>query len=259
MQKRHNLRASESDLFLPALNFYSNGKSFCVEWNHDAPDSMQHMPGFFLESGFEVIDIEEAKSSISQFVSHTLERVRELEGDPRVSQLVADWAAIQTVDTDEASFCVIAARMGLDPYSPTQMSDGLVKFIEDTLSKPDSPIVKDLTEVATGDTLMDQWNWVRQTAETYTIGAGEGRQLANSMGEVASPSRVGYRLAREVRNQLALRSDEPIASVEQLGLQLTSKPLIVETQNHVPGRGIRCACGENSEQPDCHCGAASVW
>jgi hypothetical protein len=246
--KRHSIRSAESGMLLPSLYFYSNGKSFRAEWHADQPDSLQHMPGRFIETGSESLHLEAAKAAMAHFVGETLERTLGM-NDDRVRELHSDWLAIQAADSEESQFCVIAGRMGLDPYDPTEVNDELAEFIEQNVSDPDLPIVRDLTEVAEATTLANQWNWVRQTSRLYQIGQFyKGSQNAASSSEWTSPAHYGYEWAHRVRSFADLQSAAPILSVEELAKPFTDKPLIVQSHNHVPGRGIRALVGLTPER-----------
>ncbi len=225
--KRHCVRSAESGALLPSLYFFSNGKTFRAEWHADQPDALAHMPGWFIASGSESLHLEAAKAAISQFVNETLERVRNIKDD-RVSELLADWRAIQAADSEESLFCIVAGRMGLDPYDPNEMNDELAEFIETNLSDPDVPVVRDLTEIAEATTLADQWKWLRETSRQYRIGQSQKQSpSASTISEWTSPAQQGYKLARMVRDAADMRPANPVPVVEEMARPFTDRPLQV--------------------------------
>ena len=167
--KRHCLRAAESGLLLPALYFFNDGRGIRAEWEADEQEALPNMPGWFGDSGLSHLDTEMTKDALARFVSEILERVKEAR-DERVHDLNVNWSAIQGADADEARFCLVAGRMGLNPYDPKETSDALGKFIEQALDDPDLPLARDLTEVAEAESVAGQWTWVRNTTKALKLG-----------------------------------------------------------------------------------------
>ncbi len=246
--KRHNLRAADSGTLLPSLYFFNNGQSLRAEWYADPPDTMPHMPGCFIDGGSDNLDLEKSKEAFTLLVTATIERLRGVD-DERVKALTSDWRAIQAADTEESQFCIVAGRMGLDPYDPLDVSDALAEFIEKYMVDPELPVVRDLTEVADANTLADQWKWVEKTSELFRIRRTRtGQQIIPSGLSWTSPAQQGYRLARFVTEGAALDRSRPVSSIEELAKPFTDRPLIVESHNHIPGTGLRAVVGRTPEK-----------
>ncbi len=146
-------------------------------------------------------------------------------------------------DADEAAFCVVAGRMGVNPYDPAQMTEELAAFIENSLSDPELPLVRDLTEAAQPDSVAAQWSWVQQTRARWNLGP-ISRQIPVPTGEARHlPSREGYRLAALVRQRAGLSPSDAVADVEGVARTAAEAPFHTEEQNHVPGSGVRAAVG----------------
>lgn len=126
--KRHCLRSADSALFLPKLFLYGDGQNLRAEWHADLPGSMPNMPGEFTSDGIEQLDAQATEISLAQFVNHTLGRVLNVPDD-RVNQVAAQWSVIQNADVEEREFCILAGRMGLDPYTQDETSEDLAHFL----------------------------------------------------------------------------------------------------------------------------------
>lgn len=240
--KRHCLRSAESGLLLPSLYLFNDGRGIGVEWQADEPDVFQNMPGEFFDSGVDHLDKAPTEDILAEFVSDILRRVEGL-NEERVDQLRENWQAIRSADADEAAFCAVAGRMGVNPYDPSQMNDELAAFLETSLSDPELPLARDLTEAAQPDSVAAQWSWVQQTRARWQLGP-TSRQLPIPAGEARlSPSGEGYRLAALVRQRAGLAPTHAVSDVEGVARTIAEAPFRTEEQNHLPGSGVRAAVG----------------
>ena len=89
---------------------------------------MPNMPGEFISDGMEQLDPQATEVSLAQFVNHTLGRVQKVPVD-RVNQVAAQWSVIQNADVEEKEFCILAGRMGVDPYNQDETSEDLAHFL----------------------------------------------------------------------------------------------------------------------------------
>jgi len=240
--KRHCLRSAESGLLLPALFLFNDGRGIRAQWQADERNLLPHMPGEFVDAGFDSLDNAATEDVLAEFVSEILGRVDGLD-DPRVVELKENWRAIRGADPDETKFCVAAGRLGVDPYDPAQMHDGLAAFIEAAFRDPDLPVARDLTEAAEVDSVAEQWSWVRQTTAAWKLGpiAKPPPVVAGASGQ--SPSRHGYRMAALVRDRAGLGPSQPVRSMEDVAKAVAGGSLRNEDRNHVPGHNIRAVVG----------------
>jgi hypothetical protein len=116
--KRHCLRSADSGLLLPALYLFNDGRGVGVEWQADEPDALPNMLGYFVDSGVDHLAKRPVEDVLAEFVSEILTRVEGL-ADGRVDELRENWRAIRSADAEETTFCVVAGRMGVDPYDPS--------------------------------------------------------------------------------------------------------------------------------------------
>jgi hypothetical protein len=243
--KRHCLRAAESDLLLPALYFYSDGRGLRVEWRADSEDAMPHMPAFFVDSGWAALDNEPTEQSLSQFVSDVMTRVSGI-NDSRVLELRETWNAIQDADAEERDFCVMAGRLGLDPYDRDQVSDSVATVLEQ-FAEADDPLVQDITTVASPENLAEQWQWVEQAKRAHHLGASSPvSSLPPEYGFVRA-DQYGYQVAREFRQRVSLPPGQVLASVEEFGKDVLGFPLQAVNENHLVGRGVKLIAGKASD------------
>ncbi|MGC8641468.1 MAG: ImmA/IrrE family metallo-endopeptidase [Isosphaeraceae bacterium] len=240
---RHCLRSADSALLLPALYLFHDGQSLRAEWRTDTPGSMPNMPGEFVSEGADGLDSPATQESFAQFIGAVLDRVTDLEDD-RVSELRAQWRAIQGADSEEQHFCTLAGRMGLDPYDRSEMTDELSRFLEETIDFPESALVSDLTELARPDSVQTQWEWVTRMSRELHLGPTSSVYSFDLSKLELSPHQFGYRLARRVREAAKLDAAVPIASAEDVARSIMGAEFQIQDRNHVPGDGIRAIVGQ---------------
>ncbi len=242
--RRHCLRSADSGLLLPKLYLYNDGYNLRTEWHADIPDSMPNMPGEFISDGMEQLDPQATEVSLSQFVNHTLGRVEDITGD-RVDQVAAQWHTIQNADVEEREFCVLAGRMGLDPYDPEETSEDLAVFFEGMLTSAEEPLVRDLTEVGRPESVRAQWSWVKGASRDLNLGPCTIALPFELPSKRLPPPDYGYQLARKVRAMADVES-EPLSSVEEATNIAVHGTIRIEDRNHIPGQGIKAIVGQSN-------------
>jgi len=240
--RRHCLRAAESDLLLPALYFWNDGRDLRVEWRADSEDALPHMPAFFVDSGRNALHGGQTEQTLSRFVSDVLTRVNRID-DSRVRDLRETWDAIRQADAEERDFCVMAGRLGLDPYDRDQTTDAVAAVIEQ-LAEADDPLVQDITTVASPENLAEQWRWVEQARQTHHLGASPQVTLLPPGYDSARADKYGYQVARDFRRRASLSEDHPLASIEELAGRVLGFPLRTVDENHLVGRGVKFIAGK---------------
>ena len=241
--RRHCLRSADSSLFLPKIFLYNDGRDLRTEWHADLPGSMPNMPGEFVSDGVEQLDPQATEASLALFVNHTLGRVKDLPDD-RVNQVAAQWRVIQNSDVEERDFCILAGRMGVDPYHQDEMSEDLARFFEETLTSADEPLVRDLTEVARPESVVAQWLWVEGVTRDLELGPCTTTLSVELPSKKLPPPDYGYQLAREVRAAADL-GFEPLRSVVDAANLAIQGIFRTEDRNHIPGQGIKAIVGQS--------------
>ncbi|MBI5154363.1 hypothetical protein HZA57_03915 [Candidatus Poribacteria bacterium] len=200
------------------------------------------MPAFFVDSGWAALEYEPTEQALARLVSDLMAGVRGID-DPRVADVRETWSAIQGADAPEREFCVMAGRLGLDPYDAEELPDSVAAVLE-RLSEANDPLVEDVTTVASPNSLGEQWNWIdhmRNSHELVASPAIGGLPRAHANGRADT---YGYEVAREFRERASLPPDRPLDSVEVLGTQVLGFRLESIHENHLPGRGIRLIAGK---------------
>ncbi len=242
--QRHCFRAADAALLLPKLSVFHDGKCQRVQWEADPEGSRPHMPAEFCGgAGDEVLDADQCRMTLSQFIDDTLARVRDL-GDDRVRDLHSLWQAIRSAGQDESDFCRLAGRFGVDPYNRKEMTDDLATFLEKEFKTVDYPLVTDLIDVSHPQTISQQWEWITRT--NAELGMGPHRSESNVAIPVrgTSPPTFGYELARTIRKVVGLSDETPVDSVENLSRPILNKTFRVVDRNHLFGTGIKSLIGQ---------------
>jgi hypothetical protein len=247
--KRHCLRSADSSLMLPALNLFHDGHALRAEWHSDRQGSMPNMPGEFVDGGAEWLDSSGTQDWLAQFINQVLDRVAEVD-DARVHEIRDHWRAIQGADGEEQAFCAIAGRMGIDPYDRSEMTDELAQFLEQTVTRSEEPLVRDLTELARPDSIVQQWSWISSVGEDLDLGSIPVDLSFKLPARESMAPQFGYGLARLVRDAAAVSPELPLAVVESIAHDVLGRRLRIEDRNHIPGQGIRAIVGQSGRDGD---------
>jgi hypothetical protein len=242
--KRHCLRSADSSLMLPAFYIFHDGQSLRAEWHSDVQGSMPNMPGEFIAGGSDQLDSNATQDSLAQFINTVLTRATMVD-DARVNEAMEQWRAIQGADAEEQAFCTLTGRMGIDPYDCGEMTDELVRFLEHTISRPEDPLVRDLTEVARPDSIVQQWSWLSSVGADLKLGPNPVDHSFSLPPRGSLPSQFGYVLARMVRAAAGISPDSPLNSVESVAQDVVGRELRIDDRNHIPGHGIRAIIGQS--------------
>ncbi len=245
--QRHCWRSADAALLLPKLSVFHDGRCQRVQWESDPEGSRPHMPAEFCGGGGdEILEADQSRRALSQFVDDTLERVRDLDDD-RVRDLRSLWQAIRSADQDEVCFCRLAGRFGVDPYNRSEMTDDLATFLETEFQTVDDPLMTDLIDVSHPQNLSQQWEWITHTSAE--LGMGPHHSVPNVAIPVrgTSPPTFGYELARAIRTVAGLSIEAPVDSVESLSRPVLNKTFRVVDRNHLPGTGIKSLIGQTSK------------
>ncbi len=205
-------------------------------------NALPNMPGEFVDCGFDHLRNAPTEDVLAEFVSEILRRADGL-GDRRVDELKENWRAIRGADAEEAKFCVVAGRLGVDPYDPSQMRAELAGFIETALGDPERPLARDLTEAAEADSVLEQWAWVQKTTAACKLGPIPKPPPIPAGVQDQSPSRHGYQLATIVRRSAGLDPAMPVRSLEDVAQMISGGAFHTHDQNHVPGQNVRAVVG----------------
>ncbi|MEZ6234715.1 MAG: hypothetical protein R3B68_11050 [Phycisphaerales bacterium] len=257
--QRHCLRSAESDLLLPALYLYSEGHRLRAEWQADDQADLPHMPAYFVGSGSMSVEREATEQVFAEFVSEVISRASHVD-DSRVCDLRELWQAIRDSDDSERTFCVIAGRLGRNPYDSQDVSDALAKVIE-SLGDEADPLVEDVTSATAPDNLASHWDWTQRARSAHGLqGLAPLPLVPNDMFDSA-PAQFGYRLSHVFRDRAGLGKDAPLSSIDEAGTKALGRTVKRVEENHLPGKEIRLIVGggRDSNGPALIVGPRNSW
>lgn len=245
--KRHCLRASDSELLLPALYLFDNGPHLRAEWQPDQDGGWTNLPGEFIDSspaGGVALDRESVAEELRRFCREILGRV-EGRTEERVTSLRQDLDAIVSATPEEQAWCRFVGRMGLDPYRPDDIPTGAFDFLQTTPEHENRPALWDLAAVSNPNSMASQWKWVTETAKANGMGPSRSQPLVFEPAANQTPAAEhGYALARLTRERAQLDPDTPIGSVEEVLRRAFGVDFrIGTTPTHSPTKDIRLVCG----------------
>ncbi len=247
--KRHCLRSADSSLMLPALSIFHDGRTLRAEWQSDPQGSMPNMPGEFVDGGAEWLDSDATQDSLAQFIDQVLDRVTELD-DARAHEIREHSRAIKAADSEEQAFCTLAGRMGIDPYDGSEMTDDLAQFLEQTVTGPEDPLVRDLTEVARPDFIEQQWSWLSTAGKDLELESIPVDPNFDVLIVGLAGPRSAAELARRVRALAGVSPESPLSSVESFAQKVLGRRVRIEARNDFPGSGIRAIVGQSRRDRD---------
>lgn len=241
--RRHNLRSVGDGFLWPDLLIVPEGRTTRLVWGRDT--SIRPGQGIrFLSRGERVLDREVVLHALSSFVEAVLTRLAEQGANETL--LEREWRAIGETDAEEESFCLAAARLGLDPYAEGLDVKNEILGVADKLH---GRVYEDFLNAVNPEAIVTGLNWVSRGARTIESHRGQGtnrtarlrdalRGAAN--GEVTQPWRVGYAQAQEVRSALQI----------PVGTALYFSELILARKRLIDDRGLQAVGGTaNGGQP----------
>ncbi len=243
--KRHCLRAAESDLLLPALYLFSDGRGLRAEWRADTEDALPHMPAFFVDSGWTALETKPTEQTLAQFVSNILTRVNGID-DVRVRDVRDTWRAIQEADMEERQFCIMAGRLGLNPYDRDEVSDSLAGVLEQ-FADADDPLVQDITTAASSDSIDEQWRWVERARNSHRLSGFPPAAPPPPENGFVRADKYGYQLARDFRARASISVNHRLDSVEDLAKSVLGVRLEAVDENHLSGRSVKLIAGKSHD------------
>jgi len=174
-------------------------------WQADRP-ARPGWPVRFLSSGDRWVSSAEVQRELSTMISAVLTRLAEQGVGPTTLQ--KEWDVISNADPDEVSFCLAAARLGLDPYSDAERYGEAIIQASESLS---DGLLTDFLDAVDPDRIQPALAWVAsvrsriQRPPTKLVQDGDlFRRLRSEAPEAglftrALPWHMGWEQARFVR------------------------------------------------------------
>ena len=152
--RRNNMRAAGDGFIWPNLSIHPESGLIRIEWSADAA----LLPGRdvrFLTNGSDLLDFALVQESFTDLVESVITRLNE--AGVGESTLQKEWTALRELSTDEAEFCQVCGRLGLDPFSEGVDLATAIERVYDEL--PES-IVADFFDAANPERLLENADWV---------------------------------------------------------------------------------------------------
>ena len=109
--RRHALRAGREGYAYPDLEMVTTGARTRLVWKRD---SLRWSRAEFLDQGETWVDSAMFRDACADLVDQVIRRLDAFDVDGTLLQ--DEWKAIQSVDDEEAQYCIAAAGLGWDPY-----------------------------------------------------------------------------------------------------------------------------------------------
>jgi hypothetical protein len=208
---QHNLRAAGDGMAWPNLTLVPEGEITRAVWVPDRDRAFG--PVRFVSVGDAWARSEEVTEGLARLVDHVMDRLVEA-GLPK-TRLSEEWVTVADTDDDEAAFCRIVARLGLDPYS---IDDQTAADVLDVADRLPVELAGDFFDNADPRALRRAAVWTRRALDLATTAAAKARNTLQPLYEAAStdsfalpvnrerPWTTGYRMARQVRQALEVPS-----------------------------------------------------
>ena len=207
---RHSLSANTEGYAFPDLAIVSSGSRTCLNWG-GAPSQWTKVD--FLQQGQEWVDGKELRKACADVIDRVIRRLAAFDIDDTFLQ--EEWAAIQSTDDEESSFCETAAGLGWDPYDLDESRRNQIFRLADELGQLRSEAVP----VMDGSDTLEQCSAIVSALEAARPNGLRLQSLRPLMEQSKLPQgypwEVGYDLARKARRHLDLDGN-PIPNMDVL-------------------------------------------
>ncbi|MDO5498992.1 MAG: hypothetical protein Q4F67_04840 [Propionibacteriaceae bacterium] len=158
--------------------------------------------------------------------------VRQLEDNGVTGTLLQDeWAAIQQADKAESDYCLVAAAWGEDPYDTSPDFEKLLLYAGARIG--DAGLLADLARAVPPESLLDSTSWLLEASEALDRQEG---YLPPTVPLVwppkagIAPWKIGYSLARQVRDMLELHPADvvPIGDMVRVRQTKSAAPVNID-------------------------------
>lgn len=217
--RSHNMRGAGDGMAWPNLTLVPEGAMTCASWRPDGRSSFG--AARFTSAGRAFLPSMEVMKELAKLVHRVLERLDE-RGLPN-SPLAEGWSALGSLVDDERDFCVVAARLGLDPFA---VSDDVANSILAATRELPDEVLADFFDNADAEQLPQCVRWARSALAVAT--------------RVATAAREDLGQLREITNRLsALRSGRGEHGWARLGYRVRDGSPRQEFAGYGPGRAVR--------------------
>ena len=203
-RSRHALVSARDGYAFPNLQVTSAGRHVHLAWTQGR---LEWPRIEFLDEGQAWVDRNEFRDCCTDLVERVVQRLASLGIEGTVLQ--DEWASIQAVEHEEATFCRTAARLGWDPYALHDVGRAVVVSLEQALNHD---WFDEALAVLDGERVGAQVNAISaalRAAKSRSLSLDRVRAIGpptetGAERLAARPWAAGYALARHVRQELEL-------------------------------------------------------
>lgn len=206
----HDVRTAGDGFLWPHLLIVPEGQRTLLAWTADEFPQAGLLR--FVAEGRAWGAPAEVQASLSSLVATVIDRLHEVGISDTL--LEDEWQAIIAADEDEASFCDVAAALGLDPYD---IDDQTAKSIESLGAALGQELVAELAAAADPRRLREDLDWIthglKRMSHKPTPAKGvlaKLRALHLHDDDSGPPWEIGWRQGNTVRKALRIADTEPV-------------------------------------------------
>ena len=212
--RRHTVGTNLDGYPFPKLKIVPSGTQVHIVWTR-SPSQSAHVD--FLHEGQKLVDRNEFSEVCTNFIDQVIRRLEAL--DISGTFLQEEWAAIRVADDDESEFCRAAAALGWDPYA---LDDSQRDLMLEMADQSTGAVLEEAMVALDPQNLRKGWSAIvnviaNAKCNSLDIDLESLRHRINQHAYPpdTQPWRLGYSLARQVRQALDLNG-EPLSTTADL-------------------------------------------
>jgi len=206
--RRHNVLTAREGFSLPDLSLARDGDHLVLWAFPDGPTCQARRPVRFLHQGVCRVSVEIVEGALHSFMEAVLERLREVDHHS-VSALRQDWESVLRSREEERDLCERAARLGLDPYSSSDLTEADEEFLLGQIGRFPGALRGDLLDAADSLTRARSGSsWLNSLGGELRAAPPRISPVPGAPGGAVPAHEVGYRAARAVRKEQSLKAVE---------------------------------------------------
>ncbi|MCA1703897.1 MAG: hypothetical protein LC808_11780, partial [Actinobacteria bacterium] len=192
------------------------GRETRLHWSRDR-EFGEFSPIRYLTDGESFCRTDELERILVHFVTSVLDRLIEqgLTGTP----LEKEWSALSVLGTDEREYCIVSAKLGLDPFAE---ADEFESDIMDAAQRLPQEFLWDFFDAVDPRRIPQAVEWVTDaTLQARNLAGDPSPEVSVVRGALAgssefdvfnvdSPWRLGWRQAQVARRSLGLANDSRV-------------------------------------------------
>ncbi len=213
--RRHSLLTAREGGALPDLTLFRDGSRVVARWFAD-DDRTAQTPLHFIGKGEAEMSPTTVEDALARFIEAVITRLDGLDV-PEVRELREDWRETLATSSPHRTVCEWAGQLGLDPYDPEELTDGLVGTLEGSVAALDEEARADLLDAEEPKYLNTDLRWlgdVRQAAAS--AGRPDRTEPETPASDDARVHWAGYQNAKDLRRALGANQFAPTPDLDRM-------------------------------------------